>query len=181
MSNSYSFSSKLSSVVNNLSETNPKAASGAFYKKIWEEIANEEDYKHTGNISVRESNEKKEMVIYTDSSLYAADLNARSELFLLQIKTNPHGRDIEKLTFKPSKKNFDMQKNKEEVAISWYDEYKVPSIPLSEKEKEELLKGTENIENEQLRKKVCSAMIKDIEWKKGIEAAKIAQNGSERP
>lgn len=142
-------------------------------QRIWESVVSEDVLKHTDNVFVFE-NEKlggKEMVVYVDSAIWAADLTARKISLKWKVETALGEGELVDLRFIPSsgtyeRKTFTKHRDQEK------DEEVVPSISLTAEEREMVFREASVIENQELRQTLINARIKDMEWKKGIEASK---------
>ena len=138
-------------------------------QQAWEKVAPESALTHSDNIVFKNNTNSSIVLVFLDSSQWAAELSLQSEI--LRILLNRElGAQIEEMIFLVSrntaqKKNF-QRKNTEKP--SYIED--IESIPLSESEKKEIWKNVEKISNEKLRTKLFQTIIKDLEWKKAKDA-----------
>lgn len=112
----------------------------------------------------------KQLLVYVDESIVAAELNARRELVKLQFFER-FGEEIDEFKIFISRgqyKTFHPFAKQETVPS-----YVEPAVPvaLTEVEREEVVAQTAGIEDPRLRRAVERAMVADLEWKKGLSAA----------
>ena len=109
----------------------------------------------------------KQLVVYVDESIVAAELNARRELVKLQF-FEQFGEEIDEFKILISrgqyKKHHPFVKHEEAPS---YVEATTP-VPLDDEERAVVRAQLADIEDERLRKAVARAMVADLEWKKGL-------------
>ena len=109
----------------------------------------------------------KQLVVYVDESLVAAELNARRELVKLQF-FECFGEEIDEFKILISRGQYKAHhpfvKQGEDPS---YVESAQP-VPLDDAERATVTEQLAGIEDERLRKAVARAMIADLEWKKGL-------------
>jgi len=110
----------------------------------------------------------KQLVVYVDESIVAAELNARRELVKLQFFEH-FGEEIDEFKIIISRGQYKAHHPfvKQEQAPS-YVEAAMP-VPLDEAERATVSAQLAGIDDDRLRRAVERAMIADLEWKKGLE------------
>ena len=139
----------------------------------WEKVAPQYALEHTDNVVFSTRSQNTTILIYVDSSQWAAELSMQKEIFRilmsLEIKQN-----LEEIVFLVSQKAaYKKEFRKKEKEIPSYKE-DVRSVPLSEEELKEVQRLLEKVPNEKLKESLYSAIIKDLEWKKGTDTKKRA-------
>ena len=109
----------------------------------------------------------KQLVVYVDESIVAAELNARRELVKLQFFEH-FGEEIDEFKILISRGQYKMHHPfvKQEEPPSYVES--AQPIPLDESERATVTAHLAGIEDERLRKAVARAMVADLEWKKGL-------------
>jgi hypothetical protein len=118
----------------------------------------------------------KQLVVYVDESIVAAELNARRELVKLQFFER-FGEEIDEFKIFISRgqyKSFHPFVRQEQAPS--YEERATP-VPLSDDELVAISEQTASIDNAHLRKAVQRAMVADLEWKRGLSG----QTKTEQP
>ena len=141
-----------------------KAIRAGEVRRIWEELVEDYILEHTNGVYILNEDDKRIMKVYVDESIYASELNNRREL--IQLLCNERfGEVIDEfqifISYGNMKKVYPFKKEGEEEAD------KLPAVPLSAQEKEEVEQYSSVIKNERLREKFKKAMTADLEWKKG--------------
>jgi len=110
----------------------------------------------------------KQLVVYVDESIVAAELNARRELVKLQFFEH-FGEEIDEFKIIISRGQYKAHHPfvKQEQAPP-YVEAAMP-VPLDEAERATVSAQLAGIDDDRLRRAVERAMIADLEWKKGLE------------
>lgn len=124
---------------------------------------------HTNAVYLMNKENIRTLIVYVDESIFAAELNARRELFKLKF-LDKFKEDIEVFEIHISRGNYKNLKPYQEQAdnlsrLRQID--KNPPKPLSEEEKEEVREQALLVEDEKLRNALFKAMVADLEWKKG--------------
>jgi len=141
-------------------------------KNAWERVADQAVLEHTDNIFVFMKDGKRTMVCYVDSPIWAAELNADSFRFRMSMERELGGDPIEVVKFVTSRKSYERKAFKKRMDSPASYEEAVPSIPLTGSELKHIEDQAEKITSPELRKSLLEARIKDLEWKKGIQASK---------
>ncbi|MCL1797213.1 MAG: DciA family protein [Eggerthellaceae bacterium] len=144
------------------------AQRAAHVRSMWAACVEGVVLQHTNSIYIIKEGETKQLIVYVDDSITAAELNARRELIKMKF-LQKFQEDIDEFKILISrgnyKKNYPFKENK---APTTKDTAR--SVPLDEEEKQHVLELVSLIENPKLRKSVFEAMVADLEWKKGSES-----------
>ena len=112
----------------------------------------------------------KQLIVYVDDSMVASELNARRELIKMQFAMR-YGEQIDEFKIFVSRgqyrNNFPFRPTEPPSYVE-----DVPSVPLTPQERQSVHERVQVIEDETLRRHIEETMVADLEWKKGIEAAK---------
>ena len=132
----------------------------------WEKVAPAAALKHCDNILFSGRDKEPVILVYVDSSQWAAELSLQSEILRILIGQELK-KTIKSIKFQVSRKAAQKIVFKEKVSEkpSYIDD--VQSIPLSEKEKEKIWESVQKVSNNELKSKLFQTIIKDLEWKKG--------------
>lgn len=137
-------------------------------QRAWEKIAPEESLLHSDNIVYKNNTKASSVLVFVDSSQWAAELSLQSEILRILLN-NELGKQIEEIKFLVSRKTaekIDFKRKRKEQPPYIED---IKSIPLTEQEKQKIWKDVKKISNEKLRNKLFQTIIKDMEWKKAKE------------
>jgi hypothetical protein len=148
-------------------------------QQVWENIASEKELEHTDNIA-RATDKKETILIYVDSSHWAAELSTKRELYriLLEQELNESINEVKFLvTRKASLKKIFQKKLKQSAAAKKEER----SIALNKEEDRYAREMVSVINNEELRTRLYNAIKTDFEWKKGREGLNLPQNPPESP
>jgi hypothetical protein len=132
-------------------------------RMMWKSLVEDVFLKHTNGVYIFTENGVKQMHVYMDESIYAAELNNRRELIKLQCREQ-FGEEIDEFHIHISRGKRKAEHPFIEETISRDNR---PSIPLSSRECEDVEKTCENIPDLTLREHFKKAMTSDLEWKKG--------------
>ena len=147
--------------------------------EAWRLVAGETVCSHTAGSYLRQG----ELVVEVDSAVWATELSALSEQYREAVNEKLGQPLVKSVRFSVSRKVGEKRRFKErqrqEDAEKTQDE--VPSVPLSDAEFEQVRLSVENIPDQELREAVLRATVADLEWKKGIKAAKRRQERREAP
>lgn len=158
----------LPKIIENIPDVNidefRKARRAAQVRTIWGEIADNEILAHTNNVFIFMKNHRRELHVYVDESIYAAEINMRQSILKLQfrVKFNEQIDDIyahvsrgtwrnnypyaEKLARKPININF--------------------APPLDQKDQNFVNESVAKIHDQRLAKALKKAMTSDLRMKK---------------
>jgi hypothetical protein len=159
-------------------KTKPSFSQGIELHTAWEKVASPPALEHTDNVVFSLRNKNKEILVYVDSSHWAAELGTQKELLRILMEKET-GWQIETITFLVTRKaslRKIFQKQKE--AKSANNDKSIPLTKSEDRYARELVAG---IQNKELQNKVYKAMKADFEWKKGTEGLKLPQKPPESP
>jgi hypothetical protein len=133
-------------------------------RAMWSGLVDPVFLEHTNNVFVFERDGHREMHVYVDESIYAAELNNQRELIRWRCREE-YGEDIAAFHIHISRGRY---KSHHPFAEAKRDEPdQNPPVPLSEEEMEQVERTCETIPDERLKACFKKAMISDLEWKKG--------------
>ena len=137
-----------------------KAQRIAWVSTLWKELVEQPVLDHTNAVYIFERDGCKEMHVYVDDSLYAAELNSRRELINMQCRSK-YGELIDKfeihISYGERKKQYPFRQRET-------DEDRGTTQPLSEEQMMLVDKASETIENPALKRAFRQAMIADLQW-----------------
>lgn len=167
----FSLGDGLGIVLKRIGKDNPETVLAIKNRLFWEKVVSEEVLNHTDTVIF--DRKKGEMVVYVDSQIWAAELTAQKELYRMRINHHYGDDTVNEIRFRISR---EVKRNKEIRRIEKEDPYyridNVPSVSLTEEELEKAEDSVSGIKDLKLRKALLKAMIKDLEWKKGIWSSK---------
>ncbi|HET6350637.1 MAG TPA: DUF721 domain-containing protein [Coriobacteriia bacterium] len=170
-------SAGLDKLATKLNKKNEGALDQARVALAWEKIAGPTVLSHTTGAHVR----RGELVIYVDSPLWATELSALSEKYREAVEEEIGKGAVRSVRFAVSRK-VEMHRELmrvEEQTTSHYMRDNVDSIPLTEEERSQVDASAAEIPDAELREAVIRATVADLEWKKGIRAAKGREGARE--
>jgi hypothetical protein len=149
--------------------------SGGAYRQAraawaWTEIAGPAVASHTTGAHLRGD----ELVVFVDSPVWAAELSALAEPYRLAINEALGQETVRSVRFSVSRKveGERLREQQERQAEEYQRRDAVESVPLTEQERAQVIASAEAIPDDELREAVIRATIADLEWKKGLRAAK---------
>jgi hypothetical protein len=150
-----------------------KGAGGLAQARVadaWRRVAGPSVNDHTTGAHLRDT----EMVVFVDSPVWATELSALSEHYRRAVNEAIGQQLVSAVRFAVSNRVEQVRhaEYQESEKDAYYDRDKVPSVLLSEHEREQVRVSAAAIEDTELREAVIRATIADLEWKRGIEAAK---------
>jgi len=151
-----------------------------FLQNAWEKIAPPKTLEYTDNIAFSHKTKQPEVLVYVESSHWAAELEAQKEWYrlLLEKETGLMIPDVKFLvTKKAAYKKMFIKKDEKNTEMKTSE----TALPLSEEEENDLLERVAQIKNQELREKLYFAAKADLEWKKGIDWLKLSENPPESP
>ena len=116
---------------------------------------------HTNNVIIKD----RQLVVFVDDSLFAAELNAQRELIKLRL-LELFGEDVDDFKIRTSEKRKYRELHPYIDEEPQKDGRKTAPIPLDAAEKSHVSDVSSRIEDERLRKSFEKAMTADLEWKK---------------
>lgn len=144
----------------------------------WDRVAGPAIAARTADAHLR----NRELIVYVSSPAWAADLQAMSESYRVAFNTEFGAEVVDSIRFQPSQRAF--KKRLESASGDGPDSavrHRVDPIPLTEEERAEIERTLSHLDDAELKDALFKAMTADLQWKKGVEAFKSAQNRSERP
>lgn len=145
---------------------------------IWEKVAGAEVFSHARGFALRDG----ELLIFVDSGVWANELAALSEHYRQAINTVAGREAVRSMRFAVSKRvrgETDWE-DREASGAREAEEPRVDPVPATAHELAQIRQMASAIHSEDVREAVIRAAIRNLEWQKGIEARKTAENGSER-
>lgn len=170
-------SAGLDKLTTRLNKANHGALDQARVAAAWEAIAGPSVIAHTTGAHIRQG----ELVIYVDSPLWATELSALSDKYRQAINEKVGRNLVRSVRFSVSRR-VEAQRawaKGEEEAAGYYTQDRVDSVPLSDSERRQIEASADEIPDRELREAVIRATIADLEWKKGIRAAKSREGARE--
>ena len=146
---------------------------------VWAEAVGDDIAKHARVSGVR----KGELLVHVDSPVWAAELSAMSSHLTERINEALGKNVVVSIRFNATNEIEKVRTERaesEEAATRYRDRVVVP-VPLTETEKMRVEESFAAISDEPLRAAAVRAALRDLEWKKGAQAAKVAHGGPGRP
>jgi hypothetical protein len=163
-----------------LGNSSEKFSRGIRLQSAWEKIATPQELEHTDNVVFSIKSKDPCILVYVDSSHWAAELGFQKELYkiLLERETGWKLSDLKFLVTRKTslKKLFQKRREKKEAKKD-----KPIAIPLTEDEDRHARYLVSSIKDEQLRNQLYKAIKADFEWKKGSSELKLSQKPPESP
>ena len=172
-SKGHNLGDELSKLTTRLDRKSGGAYLQATVSRAWAKVAGDSVVAHTTGAHLREG----ELLVYVDSPVWATELSALSEPYRVALNEEIGEQAVRTVRFSVSRKvQFKVEEDlNEREAAKERESDKVPSIPLSKQEKEQIEASASSIPDLELREAVVRATIADLEWKKGLKAAKRPQ------
>jgi len=152
-----------------------KAIAATSLIQAWEKVAGEAVLKYTGAVFYDRKNPDI-VVVYTISSFHKAELEAEKEIYrlrLTEILRQKPMPEIKEVRFAVDRKTF-LDKRYEKRIQENVKTYVTP-VPLTEEEDRHARESVAAITDLELKESLYKAMKTNLEWKKGKEAVKTAQ------
>lgn len=148
-------------------------------RDIWSQLVEQPILNHTNAVYIFTNDNRREMHVYVDESIYAAELNNRRELIKLACREQ-YGEVLDDFQIHISrgmrKKEYPYQEHQEKASthtLSSQQEQENPylsgqqeNFQLSEEEKKRITDQVSAIPDERLKRHFIQAMIRDLECKK---------------
>lgn len=158
--------------IDELGKGNRKALRAAYIQTIWEQIAPKEVLDHTDNVFLFMKDGKKEMVVYVDSPIWAAELTACKDRLRMFMEQRLGEGPIDIMKFQASSMAY---RKKTFIKREEENQSDTGSIPLTNAEIDDIFEYTNSIEDEGLKNAIRQAWTKNKEWQKWTEQ-KASQN-----
>ena len=142
---------------------------------VWAETVGENVARHARVAGVR----RGELLVDVDSSVWAAELSAMSGHLSERINEALGKTVVTSIRFNTSSEieRVRTERAESEDAASRYGDNGVEPVPLTEEERARAEESFAAVSDEELRLAATRAAIRDLEWKKGVRAAKTAHGG----
>jgi hypothetical protein len=152
-------------------------------RDAWRSVADAQILEHTDNV-IYDKRHADIVVVFTDDAHWTADLSAQKEIFRLLLSQAlglPTENYLRELRFVTSRRSFIkhvfMKTQQQQAKLS----EKVEPVALNSEEEGHAREMLSRIQNEELKSSLFKAMKSNLEWKKGIEAAKEPLSGKRKP
>lgn len=141
---------------------------------LWESMVGDRIVAHTKAQGLRDG----ELLVAVDSSVWANELSSMSEHLRVRLNKKIGQEEVRSIRFTVSQSVEKEQRELDELkaAECRYGGSRIAPIPLSPEERAAVETSVAEIEDEALRETALRATIRDLEWKKGLEASNVAQN-----
>ncbi len=178
---------EISSIFQNIERKNPNLINTSKVQQAWYESVEESIANHTVAVFVVPNTNCSEVIIYTENSIWTAELNMRSEILRMnlniKLKEMEQGKErkinenaifqiddievVKKITFKTSKEKYIKQKpEREDSFLLKENSKKIKPIPLTSDEEQELKNQLNKIEDIKLKNSMFNAMKAQKELEK---------------
>jgi hypothetical protein len=169
----------LNSLARKLNRQGGQALKQVAVHEAWTTIAGPSVLNHTTGAHLR----GRELVVYVDSALWATELTALSEKYREALNQELGENAVTSVRFTVSRR---VEESARIARAEAYTEQPSsnpdpPSVPLTPEERAQVEASTAVIPDKELREAVTRATIADLEWKKGIKAAKSSETRREGP
>jgi len=167
----------LQGALERLAERLDRKSGGRFAQEAiidaWRHVAGDSVCAHTTGTHLRDG----ELVIFVDSPVWATELSALAGPYREALNAAVGQELVSTIRFSVSRKvNAERTRvEAERAADEEQSEDKVPSIALTDQERDQVEASAAVIEDEELREAVIRATVADLQWKKGLKAAKTPQ------
>lgn len=178
-------SSEVKSFVGDMERGNPEFSLSARVKAAWDRVVDDDTASHVVSVFVVPHTEGREVVVYVDSSLHAADLAMQTEMLRLKVNLelaksrsipSEEGEvlQVERLKFCVSKEGYGTRKGRktisDDLSKTRERELSVEPVELDEEEFAPVMETISHVEDEKLRDVIYSASKANLEWQKGLRA-----------
>lgn len=161
---------------------NPDLAAAARVKSAWNAVAAPRAAAHVTGVYVVPKTDASEVVVFTDTPLWASELAMQSELLRLKLNMELQRRgqatreeQVRTLRFVPSRERY-LSKERRQSTHELLREQddglaRVEPVALPPEEEAALRAAVAGIEDEQLREAAFGAAKASLEWQRGLEEA----------
>jgi hypothetical protein len=154
---------------------------GAFkLQSAWVQVCNQQALDHTDNVLFSKRSQGRVVLVYVDSSHWAAELSMNKELLRLKLNQVLEAQ-IDDIVFEVSRAAALKRQFKKQAPAGQDKHGLVEPIALTLEEEGHARESLDEIADTQLRERLFRAMKADLEWKKGIECVKSPQAAPESP
>ena len=177
-------------IVATLKRDNPELSLSSYVKAAWEEVLGDASG-HVVSVFVVPHTQAREVVVYVDSAIYAAEFTMQSELLRMKLNVKlasmvgaktagGEPMEIEDLKFVVSSERYSSRHNEETYGDDVIElrEYEMSIQPqeLDDGELDDIMQALSGIEDDQLREAAYDAAKANLEWQKGIAQATQASS-----
>lgn len=143
----------------------------------WTDAAGAEVATHARGFALREG----ELLVFVDSSVWANELSALSEHYRAAVNERIGKETVRSVRFSVSKMVVEERwwEAAESRAEGERDAERVPPVEANTTERDQIRMMASAIHDEKVREAVIAAAIRDLEWRKGIEARNAAQGATQ--
>ena len=161
-------SAALDSIVRRLDKTGRAASTSARVLMAWDRVADGVVSAHTTGAHLREGI----LIVYVDGNSWATHFTAMSEQYRLALNEALGRELVSGMRFVVSRKVAEQHRlrRNEEKTEEFYQEDQVDPISLSNEELAQVRASVAEIPDAELREAVLRATVKDLEWKKALDA-----------
>lgn len=144
----------------------------------WRDAAGAEVATHARGFALREG----ELLVFVDSSVWANELSALSEHYRAAVNERIGKETVRAVRFAVSKMVAEERwwEAAESRAAEERHAERVQPVTATETERDQIRMMASSIHDEKVREAVIAAAIRDLEWRKGIDARNAAQGAAER-
>jgi len=144
----------------------------------WRDAAGAEVSAHARGFALREG----ELLVFVDSGVWANELSALSEQYRTAVNERIGAETVRAVRFTVSKTVAEERwwEAAESRAGDERAAERVPPVPATQTERDQIRMMAATIHDERVREAVIAAAIRDLEWRKGIEARNAAQAATQR-
>lgn len=141
-----------------------KAQRVAWVKNLWKRLVEQPILDHTNGVYIFQNNDRNEMHIYLDDSMYASEVSNRKALIYQECRLK-YNEPIDDVYVHVSQGSRKKQYPFKEQVPNLEDQN--DPIPLTPTELSMVEQACKKIPDLLLRQRFKEAMISDLEWKKG--------------
>jgi hypothetical protein len=143
----------------------------------WRSVAGEEVFSHARGFALR----GEELVVFVDTGVWANELSAMSGHYRDAVNIVAGKEAVTSLRFAVSRKVAEERAwDEREASEAQADELdKVEPVPATTAEVARIRQMASGMRHDKAREAVIAAAIRNLEWRKGIEARKAAENASQ--
>jgi hypothetical protein len=153
-------------------------------QRAWETVASTRILDHTDSVVFSTKAKQPCVIVYVESSIWAAELEAQKELYriLLEKETKWTIDDLKfYVTRKVMFKKLFKKRNSEKTQEYSKSKKEKTAVPLTEEEDRYARELVSSVQDKKLQDGLYKAIKADFEWKKGSEGLKLPQKPPESP
>jgi hypothetical protein len=164
--------------------SNERFARDTRLQRAWEAVASSRILEHTDSVVFSTKSKQPCVIVYVESSIWAAELEAQKELYriLLEKETNWSIDDLKfYVTRKVMFKKLFKKRNNEKTQEHLRDKEEKTTVFLTEEEDRYARELASSLQDKKLQDGLYKAIKANFEWKKGSEGLKLPQKPPESP